>query len=662
MANPPVNTAPGSGLIGGAYRVAFDQVLPGVAPPLKAYAVHGERTGETGLMAIAVERGWPARAGALTALAGVAVPNLMTPLAHGAIQTPSGEGGYFVVTQVPPGQSLQATLRPWNEADILQHLLRPVASVLAELQQRNLTHRSLRLDNLFQLGDRGPVTVGQGWAAPPAAHQPGWLEPPYSASCLPCGRGTGTIADDVYALGAIMVMLALGTNPMEGVEPGEILRRKLEVGSYAALAERHRLPSIIADLARGMLADDPEHRPSPALLGDPQAARARRIAARPPRRSPRPIELGGFSASTARTLAYALNREPDQAVALLRGGMIDRWLRRDLGDTQMAAAMDSAVTLREQEMAAADSRADLQLIVRAVAILDPAAPLTWRSFSLWPDGLGPALDHAMHHEPDKVEAIREVGVRQVVRIWAEQRTTRDSFLARLEAKDVMTWAQAAQGEGGALRLTYMLNPLAPCESPALGRQWVTRLSELLPALELSAKQPTKENSPLVDAHLAAFIIARRDERLDVDISQLSSALSPSDAMSHLRLLARLQQKLHRGELPGLSKWAVAVSKPLLEVFSSRSRRERLAAALDEMSSAGQLSPIVTLMDNPAELSDDKRGLLAAKTRIQVIDASLQTIASAAEARPDRARRTAQEVAGALSLMACVIALAFAVFS
>ena len=656
MANPPVNTAAGSSLVGGAYRVAFDQPLPGVAPPLKAYAAHGERNGQTGLMAIAVERGWPARARALTGLAGVTIPNLMTPLAHGAIQTPSGEGGYFVVTQAPPGQSLQATLRPWNEADLLQHLLRPVAAVLAELQQRNLTHRSP------QLAARGPVAVGQAWAAPPAAHQPSWLEPPYSASCLPCGRGAGTIADDVYALGALMVMLALGANPVEGMEPHEVRRRKLEVGSYAALAEHHRLPSIIADLARGMLADDPEHRPSPALLGDPQAARARRIAARPPRRSPRPIELGGFSASTARTLAYALNREPDQAVALLRSGMIDRWLRRGLGDTQMAAAMDAAVTLRGQEVAAGDSRADVQLIVRAVAILDPTAPLTWRSFSLWPDGLGPALDHALHHQPDQVEALREIAVRQVIPIWAEERTARDAFTVRLEAKDIMAWAQAGQGEGGALRLTYMLNPLASCESPLLGRQWVTRLSELLPALELTAKHLAQDNSPLVDTYLAAFIIARRDERLDVDLSQLSGALSPTDAMSHLRLLARLQQKVHRGELPALSKWAAAVAKPLLDVFSSRSRRDRLAAALEEMAGAGHLSPIVALMDNPAELASDEQGLVAAKLRLQTIESTLKTLQRTAAARPRQAKRTAQEVAGAISLMACVVALAIAVFS
>ncbi len=662
MANPPAISASGPGLFGGAYRIAFDQVLPGVAPPLTAYAAHGERAGDTGLMAVSVARGWSARPRALVGLTGAAVPNLITPLAHGPGLLPSGEGGYFVISRAPQGASLAAALRPWAEADLLQNLLRPLATVLAELQERNLTHRSLRLDNLFQLEQRGPVTAGQAWAAPPASAQPDWLEPPYSASCLPCGRGNGSIADDVYALGAIMVMLAIGANPLEGLAPDEILQRKLELGSYAALIGTHRLPTMIADLARGMLADDPEHRPSPVLLNDPQAARARRIAARPLRRSPRPIELGGYSASTARTLASAIKRHPGQAVALLRSGGIDRWLRRGLGDSQIASLIDEAVKLRENDAAHGDGRADAQLIVRVVALLDPLAPLTWRSVSLWPDGLGSALDHALLHDQGTVEPLCEVAARQVIRLWGERRPMRDTALARLEAKDVASWAQVIQGEGGALRLHYMLNVLSPCESPSLGRRWITRLQEFLPALEWTAGQAGRGDRPLVDSHLAAFIAARRDERLDVDLSQLCGALSSTDPMSHIRLLARLQHKLHHENLPYLSKWAAEAAKPLLDIFSSRSRREHLTATLDAMSAAGQLPPIVALMDDTTELAADERGLAAARVRITAIDASLAAVEASRQERPFRARRLSQDVAGALGLLACVVALAFAVFA
>ena len=224
---------------------------------------------QAGYIAISVERGWPARARVLGALSGIVTPNLLSPLAHGPALLPTGHTGYFVICQAPGGPAVNAALRVWPEAEITEALLKPAAMVLAELQARNVTHRAIRPANVFQAAPRAPVTLGSAWAAPPACHQPAWMEPPYSAMCLPAGRGEGDIADDVYALGALIVMLAIGAHPMEGLSDEAILRRKLDVGSYAALVGSHRLPSALAELVRGMLADEPEHRPSPALLFNP---------------------------------------------------------------------------------------------------------------------------------------------------------------------------------------------------------------------------------------------------------------------------------------------------------------------------------------------------------------------------------------------------------
>ena len=89
-------------------------------------------------------------------------------------------------------------------------MLRPAAHVLEHLQGRGITHRGIRLDNVFQSAPGQPVVLGAAWAAPPAMAQPALFEPPYSAMCLPAGRGDGSIADDVYALGVLLLCLALG--------------------------------------------------------------------------------------------------------------------------------------------------------------------------------------------------------------------------------------------------------------------------------------------------------------------------------------------------------------------------------------------------------------------------------------------------------------------
>lgn len=647
-------------LIGGLYTIDFTQPLANAAPPHVAFAAN--RSGQAGFMAVSVSRGWPARVRALGAIATLGTPWVLPPLAHGPAPLPSGEVGYFVICPAPAGNSLLADLRPWSEADLTEFVLKPMASALAELQERDVTHRSIRADNVFRSAARMPVVLGCAWAAPAACHQPSWMEPPYSAVCLPTGRGEGRIADDVYALGALMMMLALGANPVEGQSDDEVQRNKLDHGSYAALLGNHRLPATLVDIIRGMLADDPEHRPSPALLANPAAVRARRIAARSARRAQRPIDVGGRMASTTRMLAHALHMSPEAAIPMLRNGMIDHWLRRGVGDVAAASAIDEAARARETEILAADGRADALLVCRAIAILDPAAPLVWRSMALWPDGLGGALDHALHHAPDQVDALAEIASAQVASVWVGQRGDgRDAAVARLEGLETRHWFVGGRTGTGASRLSYHLNPLIPCESPATARAWVTRLGDLLPALEANAARGPRGDQLLVDRQVAVFVEARRDERLDVDLSRLAGALTATDFMSQLRVLARLQDKLSTIELPNLCQWAVSAVDSLLQDFSSRSRRERLTARLAALTRAGQLTAIMTLLDDGPEQASDVAGLQAAQRRLAEIEAALAASAASARARGDRARQVGREVADSVGLLACVVALGFAVF-
>ena len=136
-----------------------------------------------------------------------------------------------------------------------------------------MTHRGIRLDNVFQTRLASRSCSAAAWAAPPAMAQPALFEPPYSAMCLPAGRGDGSIADDVYSLGVLLLCLALGHAPLAQLDDTAIVRRKLEVGTYAALLGDERLPPIIGDLVRGMLAEDPEHRPTPDLAAATRPAR-----------------------------------------------------------------------------------------------------------------------------------------------------------------------------------------------------------------------------------------------------------------------------------------------------------------------------------------------------------------------------------------------------
>ena len=109
-------------LIGGVYGIDFARPLEGVASPGAAFTA--EAGSHSGFMAVPVLRGAPARARTLAVLAGLAEAHLLSPLAHGPASRPGREAGYFVICPAPPGPSLLATLRPWSETELIEHVVK----------------------------------------------------------------------------------------------------------------------------------------------------------------------------------------------------------------------------------------------------------------------------------------------------------------------------------------------------------------------------------------------------------------------------------------------------------------------------------------------------------------------------------------------------------
>jgi hypothetical protein len=419
---------PDAELIANQYRVDASRKLPAVCG-LAAFGVIDQAGGRTDLMAIALDRHIPARPRVLQALA-TPIEGLLTPLAYG----PLGNACYAICL-APPGPAVQSRTRPWSEAELLQCVLRPAARVLQQMLERGVTHRAIRPDNVFQAAPGQPVVLGAAWTAPPAMAQPAVFEPPYSAMCLPSGRGDGSIADDVYALAVLLLCLALGRVPLAGLDEAAIVRRKLELGTYAALVGDERLPPVIGDLLRGMLAEDPEHRPAPSLLIDPASARGRRVAARPPRRAQRPIPMPSGEVWSARSLAYALAIAPDHAARSLRNGAVERWLRRGLGDAQLAARVEELVHRRAADVGTDPTSGEAALVMRVIALLDPLAPLCWRGMAVWPDGMGTAVAAATGNDPAMLAWLEEIVAGEEVTNWAALRPERCDYpTLRAEAR------------------------------------------------------------------------------------------------------------------------------------------------------------------------------------------------------------------------------------
>jgi hypothetical protein len=654
--------SPSSQLIEGQYALHVAQPLAGGGGQA-AFAASGPNG--TAFMAVEVSRSLPARPRALRTLCAEPVAGMINPVAHGPGPSPRGGGQeYFVVCQRPPGPSLEAAPRSWTEAELIGCVLLPAAHALDRLGASGLTHRGIRADNVFQAAPGEPVVLGQAWAAPPAALQPALMEPPYSAMCLPAGRGEGGIADDVYALGVLLVILALGRTRLDGLTRDEILRAKLDLGSFAALVGEARLPSLIADLAHGMLAEDPDHRPTPAMLLDPRSTRVRRLGSRQTRRASNPVRIGSHIAWTPRAAALAIATQPELGITALRDGGLDGWLRRGWGDPTLAARLDDAARLRPLGPET-NGGEDALLAMRAIAILDPLAPLCWRGVSLWPDGIGAALAEAEAQPNGEAvgDALLELVSSEAVVGWAAQRPTRcDLSGLRVEARR----QRLILGSGGgrrrsvrSRRLAYALNPLLACASPKLEEGCVARLQDLLPALEAAAASWGGETGAIIDLEIAAFLAGHTERSQDADLALTALGQGEVAALAELDVLARLQARWG-GAVPALAGRIAADHKRLLTGWHGSAYRKRLATELAELAGAGQLAPMLALLSDPAARASDQAGARQAALRLTHIDAAIARLEKEGEAARAAARGIAQEVTAAMGLAAIGLALLGAV--
>jgi hypothetical protein len=495
-----------NGLIANQYRVDASRPAPVLAGGLRAFAVADRKDRSKELVAVLTRPELPPRPRITLAHAGPAVPCAVLPVDYGSGRDPSGQAGWFVIGEAFPVTPISQKVGPWREKEMVNCVLLPAAAALLGLQGRGLTHRAINPENLFRDGPQAPVMLGPFWAAPPASLQPVVYEPSYVGRCLPTGRGDGTIADDVYALGVTLLALALGRQPLAGLDDSTILKRKMELGSYAALTMGAVLPPVIDDLLRSMLAEDPDHRPSPKLLLNPEQARARRVAARPPRRALQSLDVGGQVVWTSRDLAYALGQKPDYAHPMLKTGVVESWLRRTLGDPQLGIAVEEVTHKPVEHHQPEDSRHRDMMVMLCVCAIDPLAPLCWRGFAVQPDGIGPAMVGA---PVDLLSGLEEIVSTEAVVPYIEARPRRPELMvARDEARENRRWLTAKGPSGGLRRLIYGMNPMLACQSPLLVGHNVVRLNELLTALDTVAGAADLTKPP-IDAHIAAFVVPTR---------------------------------------------------------------------------------------------------------------------------------------------------------
>ena len=666
MAEQPAETVAGSAppaRLGERFEIYPDRPLAELRSPSgPAYAAVDRERSAVGLFAVVYDPDLPPRHEALTALHGMRGEGLLVPQHWGVVDwAPAGRRCFAVFFDRPAGGAVAASpsqeIAPLSEDDIRRNLLPPLLVSLREIFAAGLTHRAIRPSNLFYRdATRKALLLGDCVSAPPGALQPIACETIESGMAMPAGRGNGTPADDLYSLGATLLFLILGRNPVAAMPGEELLAAKMARGSYFALLGGERLNGGMIELLRGLLTDDAHERWS--LQDIEMWLEGRRAPPKQPsvvRRAGRPFEFAGGEYYTARTLAHAFAGDPAAAARALKEADFAVWMQRSLADEERSKML--AAAFAEGRDGAAASQ-DERLVARVAIALDPLAPIRYRGFAADIDGFGTALV-APFRGRGTIQPAAEMLSGRLPQFWfsaqPEFKPEHVPVLKNFERQRVHL--EDRRPGFGIERVLYDFNPRLHCFSPALEAQFVTEASGVLPVLERISDARPKEDFA-IDRHLAAFLAARFPDGGHDWFEPLGSADPAQRILGTLYLLARLQAKYGPPSVPALAQRIARQFPASIDRYRNRTRRSQLKAELPKLVARGNLVEILSFLDNAAERQRDSAGFQAALREHAMIEHQLQALRLQAPRREQQAQALGARVAATSSgILAWLVGLA-----
>ncbi len=604
----------GSLIIKDRFQVHPDQPLEDYdSEPAVAYRVSHLRDSSRQLYALVCDPKMPPRLDIVSTVHRVDHRSLQRVVDWGVIDwPPEARRCPAVVMERPLGgrvfQALTDVITPLHEEAVTRMFLVPIVAILRDLHALGVHHRNIRPNNLFYVdGSQREIVVGECFSAQPGTNQPAAFETLECGLATPAGRGEGGAENDLYAVGVSVIALLTGKVPLADKTDEEVMSRRLQVGSYAALVQNQRISLTMMEPLRGLLNDDPQER---WTLEDLSLwLNGRRLSPKQqvmPTKASRGFTFAGRDYFTARELAHAMHRGWDAAATPIRDGSLDTWLRRSLSEDDRVEAVNEA------KLGSTDGDDD-RLIARVLIALDPEGPIRLRELSATIEGLGSLI--GLHAKDTNARNLFAKALSLgLANFWLEMQRKVDPnqlrFLTRLDkAKMVMN----QQGLGfGIERVGYELNPNLPCLSQTFERDFVATIEHLLPAYERLARAAERDGEApprrLIDRDSAAYIGIHYKRQSGAELRDIErEGDEPAGRIAQIRLLANLQEYLHKKvEFPALCQLGAEILEPSIERFHSRDRRRKVKDRLRKAARGGRLMDLLEVVDDQAEVSLDQK--------------------------------------------------------
>lgn len=663
-ADAPIDVAPAQRSGGSGPVVLKDRYMLDTATPLpefdspsaKAYLVEDRRDLGLKLFALICSPEVPTRIGAIRLQKDSEVSGRLDLIDWDVIYWPPlGQRTMAIIFEQPQGGRVLHRLArkeaKITEYDVPRKLAEPLANILQAISSKENAHRAVRPDNIFfRDEDMTEIIIGENVSSPPGYDQPTIFEPIERAMADPAGRGVGSSRDDIFALGVTIGILILGHNPVAKVKDDDLIRARLEQGSYNVIFGDSRVPLPLLEPLRGMLNDDPSARWDYNEISNWLTGQRTNAAKKTPAlKADSTFPFRGKEYVSVRSLAWHFSQKPHDAAKAAGQETFEVWLKRSLGNEEMADAVKGLMQnakFHKDGYQGTEEYVTCQLCM----ILDPTGPIRYKSASFMPDGFGPMAAKQMLHQND-APLISDILSYDIISAWLNHQPTLFPGTSELRANFVtLKGFLAIKDIGyGIERVLYEINPSLPCHSPLITQDYVLLIEHILPALDKAANNADTNQRP-VDRHIAAFIAARFDQDIHPHLKAMASSARDTSIVGLLSLYAFLQWKLREQQLLGLSSWVGGLLGPAINSYHNRITRGDIEKEIPRLVRKGSLPELFDLVDNAERRKEDRDGYAEAKAEWMSAEEEVKDIEGAGDERITKAERAGQQAAAVIAIV------------
>ena len=596
------------------YIIDFDEPIKDLnTNEAKAYKVSDITDADRCLFALICSKNTTPRQSILPYLKTLKAPHLLKLVEYGVVTVPSSsEVTMALIYQRPLGGRVIDDLEMpyYNNVSAVQNLWKELLESLQELRSYGITHRAIRVDNLYYLDEmKKTVVLGDCAASFPAFNQPAVYEPIASLMAQKEGRGCGFGTDDVYSLGVLGLFLYLKKELLSDVSEKEMLRLKIKKDSYHTLTEGIKISVGFGNILRNMLADDPINRWDIATAYDFLDGKTSKVSFTPvTHQSKKALTINDQKHYTVADVAYTIAENPKTAYDLYSSGKLTDWLRNSLENEELALTIDKAVK------STIDNTPNHELSVAKICIyLAPHLPIRIGKISIFPDALAKAIYYA-NIQGDDLNDYAHLCSYDLLRLWY---MNQDNLRTPSFVNEAKSYVQSQAIGYGLDRIMYDLDEDIPCQSKLVASDYISTPTRILRAL--NSTYNNTQDKPY-DNHIIAYLRSKLGKKIDGVLVDLNSKIPALEVSAVLRLYTILQNKYGPQELTKLTQWLSVFSMPLIKSYHNVKYQKFLEKELLKIHKSGKIYEMQELLENEeARQKDTSEYNIARKTATRLMN-------------------------------------------